>query len=238
MRDRIQEAIAIGEKNQRTLELTHNWCGHLSVKKHGGTGMVEQMTGLPIGHHFIECAHAPAGGMAAWDLAETALDFHDRNCVGCTHRKAMGFPNLSTLLAEREQRLAEHCAAQERVANEHADRAAAREAARQKISVTLDSVQVTTLDRISELDRGEDGAGPRLVQTARLAPETFTPAITDHLFHLIESQGSHLVSAALEALTHLQVDQTRLCNGALLGLRSYALQDVAGAIVEKDCEGG
>ena len=109
MRDRIQEAIAIGEKNQRTLELARNWCGHLRVKKHGGTGMVEQMTGLPIGHHFIECAHAPAGGMAAWDLAETALDFHDRNCVGCTFPKAMGFPNLSTLLAEREQRLSRAC---------------------------------------------------------------------------------------------------------------------------------
>lgn len=235
MRDRIQEAIAIGQKNQRTLELAHNWCGHLRVRKHGGTGMVEQMTGLPIGHHFIECAHAPAGGMAAWDLAETALDFHDRNCVGCTFRKAMGFPNLSTLLAEREQRLTEQRAAQERVANEHADRVAAREAARQKIRATLDAVQVTTLDRISELDRGEDGAGPRLVQTATLAPETFTPAITDHLFLLVESREPHLVSSSLEALTHLPVDQTRLCNAALLSLGSYALRETAGAIVEKEC---
>lgn len=216
MRDRIQEVYAIGEKNQKTLELVHNWCGHLRVRKHGGTGVVEQMTGFPIGHHFIECGHAPAGGMAAWDLAETALDFHDRNCVSCTHRKAMGFPNLSTLLAEREQRQAEQRAAQERVANEHAERVAAREATRQKIRLTLDAVQATTLDRISELDRGEDGAGPRLVQTATLAPETFHPAITDHLFQLIESQEPHLVRASLEALTHVPVDRTRLCNAALV----------------------
>jgi hypothetical protein len=235
MRDHIQEAIAIGEKNQRTLELVHNWCGHLRVKKHGGTGMVEQMTGLPIGHHFIECAHAPAGGMAAWDLAETALDFHDRNCVGCTFRKAMGFPNLSVLIAEREQRLTQQRLEQERVSKEHADRIAIREAARQTVRATLDAVQVTTLDRISELDRGDDGAGPRLVQTATLAPETFTPEIISHLFQLVESQEPHLVSASLEALTHLPVDQTRLCNAALLGLRSYALRETAGAIVEKDC---
>ena len=121
------------------------------------------------------------------------------------------------------------------MADERATRVAAREAARQKIRATLDAVQATTLDRISELDRGEDGAGPRLVQTATLAPETFTLAITDHLFQLIESQEPHLVSASLEALTHLPVDQTRLCNAALLGLCSYALRQRAGAIVEKDC---
>lgn len=235
MRDRIQGAIAAGEKNQRTLELLHNWCGHLRVKKHGGTGMVEQMTGLPIGHHFIECAHAPAGGMAAWDLAETALDFHDRNCLDCTFRKAMGFPNLSVLLAKREQRLTQQRLAQERVSKDHADRLSIREAARQTIRPILDAVQVTTLDRISELDRGDDGAGPRLVQTATLAPETFTPELITHLFQLIESEEAHLVSAALAALTHLPVDQTRLCNAALLGLRSYALRETAGVIVEKNC---
>jgi hypothetical protein len=235
MRDRIQEAIAIGEKNKRTLELLHNWCGHVQVRKHGGVGMVEQMTGLPIGHHFLECPHAPAGGMAAWDLAETALDFHDRNCVDCKFRKAMGLPNLSVLLAEREQRRSKQRSEQERRAKENADRLATREAARQKIRAAINAIEITTLDRITELDRGDDGGGQRLVQTATLAPETFTPEIVDHLFQLVESREPHLVSPSLETLTHLPVDQTRLCNAALLALRSYALRETAGAIVEKYC---
>ncbi len=235
MRDRIQEAVAIGERNQRTLELLHNWCGHVRVRKHGGVGMVEQMTGLPIGHHFLECPHAPAGGMAAWDLAETALDFHDRNCVDCKFRKAMGIPNLSILLAEREQRRNQQRLEQERQEQARAGRMAVREANRQKIRPKLDAVEVTTLDRITELDQGEDGAGERLSQTSKLAPETFTADIVDHLFQLVQSQEPHLVSPCLEALTHLPVDQMRLCNGALLALRSYALRETAGAIIEKDC---
>jgi hypothetical protein len=235
MRDRIQGAIAIGEKNKRTLELLHNWCGHVRVRKHGGVGMVERMTGFPIGHHFIECQHAPAGGMAAWDLAETALDFHDRNCVDCKFRKAMGLPNLSVLLAEREQQRAKQRSEQERQVKDRADRLAAREAARQKIRATLNAIETTTLDRIMELDREEDGAGQRLVQTATLAPETFTHEIVDHLFQLVESREHHLAGPSLETLTHLPVDQTRLCNAALLALRSYAHRETAGEIVERDC---
>ena len=174
--------------------------------------------------------------MAAWDLAETALDFHDRNCVGCTFRKAMGFPNLSTLLAEREQRQAEQRAAQERVANEHAALLAAREAARQKIRGHAGrrpshhaGQHFRTRSR-----RGWRGSAACSDSETR-AGNIHVPAITDHLFQLIESQEPQLVSASLEALTHLPVDQTRLCNAALFGLRSYALREVAGAIVEKDC---
>jgi hypothetical protein len=235
MRDRIQEAVAIGEKNQRTLELLHNWCGHVRVRKHGGVGMVEQMTGLPIGHHFLECPHAPAGGMAAWDLAETALDFHGRNCVDCKFRKPMGLPNLSILLAERDQRRNQQRLEQERQEQARSARMADREATRQKIRAKLQAVEVTTLDRITELDQGEEGASERLIQTAKLAPETFTDDIVDHLFQLVQSQEPHLVNTCLETLTHLPVDQTRLCNGALLALRSYALREMAGAIVEKGC---
>jgi hypothetical protein len=42
---RIQEAIEAGEKNKRTWELVRNWCANVRMRKFGGTGMVEQMTG-------------------------------------------------------------------------------------------------------------------------------------------------------------------------------------------------
>jgi hypothetical protein len=97
---RIEQAIEIGRKNKRTWELVRNWCAHVSIRKHGGVGLVEAQTGLPIGHHFLECPHAPAGGMAAWDLADTAVDFYDRNCVGCKFRQPVA------LMVARGQRAA------------------------------------------------------------------------------------------------------------------------------------
>jgi hypothetical protein len=102
--DRIQQAIDAGQKNLQTMKLIRNWCANAKVVKHGGTGLVEMQTGLPIGHHFIECPHAPAGGMAAWDLADTAIDFYDRNCADCKVRKPVGMPNISGLVAERDKK--------------------------------------------------------------------------------------------------------------------------------------
>jgi hypothetical protein len=56
--DRIQQAMEAGEKNLRTWKLVQNWCANVKIVKHGGTGIVEMQTGLPIGHHFLECPHA------------------------------------------------------------------------------------------------------------------------------------------------------------------------------------
>ena len=235
MRDRIEDAIAVGERNKRTLELVHNWCGHVRARRHGGIGMVEQMTGLPIGHFFLECPHAPAGGMAAFELSETALDFHDRNCVDCKRRKPMGFPTLAVLLAERDQRVAAQRAEQERAQQVKADRLAARETARQALRASLDPVAATTLDRITELDRQEDGADRRLVETAKLAPETFTPEITDHLFDLINSNEYWLVGPSLETVSNLPVDGARLCNAALRAMCSPGHGQLGGTIVQKRC---
>src|SRR4030088_209220 len=98
----IQRAIAIGETNQRTLELMRNWCAHLSIDKMGGGGLVEELTSLPIGPRSLSCPHAVAPGFAGHDLRFLAIDFYDRNCAGCVHRKPVGFPNLSVLINERD----------------------------------------------------------------------------------------------------------------------------------------
>jgi hypothetical protein len=234
MRDRIQDAIENGQRNLHVLQLLHNWCGHVQARKQG-VGLVEQMTGLPIGHVSLECPHARAGGMSAFELADTALDFYDRNCVDCTFRKPMGFPNLTELLTEREKRQTAEHLAQERQQAETANRLALRKAARQILRNSLDAISATTLDRIDELDRQEEGAGQRLVETAKLAPETFTPAITDYLFDLIESREYGLVGPCLEAVSYLPVDGARLCNAALKALRSPGHMELGGSIIEKHC---
>jgi hypothetical protein len=235
---RIEEAIQAGEKNKRTWELVQNWCANVQMKKFGGTGMVEQMTGLPIGNHFLECPHAPAGGMAAFDLADTALDFHDRNCVDCMHRKPVGMPNLTILLKEREEQRAKHRLEQERADSVVASKLAAREAARLRIRAHLNALAATTLDLVSELDHKVDGADHRLAETAELAPETFTPEIVDHLFSLVESNEHWLVTPCLTALARLDIDKPRLTNAALRALRSLSVGDIAGDIVQAHGEHG
>ncbi len=106
--------------------------------------MIEQMTGLPIGH-TLECPHAPAGSMSAFELSETVLDFHDRNCVDCKFRKPMGFPTITVLLTERENQRNQQRLRQEQQEAETAARFAKRQSARQEIRKELDAVAATTL---------------------------------------------------------------------------------------------
>jgi hypothetical protein len=234
---RIEQAIAIGRKNKLTMELVRNWCAHVSVRKYGGVGLIEAQTGLPIGHHFLECPHAPAGGMAAWDLAETAIDFYDRNCVDCKFRQPVRLPNITTLVAARDAEREKQRIARNADEQEVASRLTAREAQRQQLRTSLDTLAVTTLDLISELDRErKEDAAHRLVHTAELAPETFPPAIVDHLFALVDSKEYWLVEPSLRALTKLPVDQARLCNAALRTLRNYSARDTSAEIVAKHAE--
>ncbi len=93
----IQRAISIGEANKRVTELAQNWCAHLRVELRGGVGIVEQMTGLPIGMRAITCEYARARGIAGMDLEHVAIDFYERNCIGCQDRRPVRLPNLLEL---------------------------------------------------------------------------------------------------------------------------------------------
>jgi hypothetical protein len=230
--DRIQQAIEAGKQNLETMKLLRNWCAHVTVHKHGGAGLVEMQTGLPIGHHFLECPHAPAGGMAAWDLADTALDFYDRNCVDCKHRQPVGLPNISKLVSERDARRKVREQEQARTNQEREEKLAARESQRQAIRRTLDPVSATTLDQISEFDRTRtDQTAQRIVELADLAPETFRPEITEYLFSQFAAGEYWLFDPALHILCKLNADPTRLCNAALQALRSDSARNIAADII-------
>ncbi len=232
--DKFQQAIEAGKKNLQTMKLIRNWCGNAKVVKHGGTGLVEMQTGLPIGHHFIECPHAPAGGMAAWDLADTAIDFYDRNCVDCRVRKPVGLPNISSLVAERDKKRKAQEVEQARYAELMAGRLAAREQQRIGIRQNLTALQATTLGQISELDKTRsDAAAAGLVELSELAPETFVPAIIEHLFEMAASGEHWLVEPSLRALRRLSPDPKRLVDLAMRVLRSYSARDTAAEIVEE-----
>ena len=235
--DHIRRALEIGEQNKRTIELVRNWCANVSVKPLGSGGIVEMNMGLPVGPRMLECPHAPASGMAGADLAFVAIDFYDRNCADCKFRKPVGLPNLKSLVDERDAHQAKQQQAQRRAEQEIADRLVGREAIRQGLRPNLDTLAATTLDQISELDRTRsDDAGARLVQTAELAPETFTPEISEHLFVLIDSKEYWLIEPCLAVLSHLPVDKKKLCQTALGVLHTYSAREAAAKIIEENCE--
>lgn len=230
---RYEQAIASGEKNKRTMELVHNWCRHARIEKFGGTGLIEMETGLPIGHHHMACVHAPAGGFSTWDLAEAAIDFHDRNCAHCGHRETVQLPNLTALLQERDaiQRRNEE---ERRATEERNNRLrAARESVRQALRIQLDAVSATIIDHVRELDNDSLGdADQRLIGMARLAPEAFTREIQDHFFSLLEARAHWFTETGLRLLKMLGGDPTRLTKCALLSLGQYESIQLAADIVK------
>lgn len=195
--DRIEKAIAAGKRNAEVMELMHNWCAHARAKRMGGVGMVEQMTNLPISHFSMECDHAPMGGMSCWDFGESALDFYDRNCATCTTRQPVGLPNLSKLVAERNEarRIAD---ARAQVERSNVKRALEqRSQARAELRTDLDAVNQAQIDDLDSFDRNHDEVDRgRLVEAAKMAPERFDPRLIDLIFN----QSVETTSIALLAL--------------------------------------
>ena len=224
----------MGEANKRTLELIQNWCAHLAINKLGGGGMVEQFTSLPIGPRSLSCQHAAAPGFAGSDLKFLAVDFYDRNCVGCAHRQALGFPNLSSLIHDRDKVRAASAAV---AARRDAAAAAARkerDAKRQAIRANLTPPGANVIDQIEELDHDRDGADAnRLLETAKLAPEVFTAPVVENAFELLEAGEYWFDRAGLRLLKELNADKVRLTRCALLCLpRLFAAEPASEVLIE------
>ncbi|HEY6093782.1 MAG TPA: hypothetical protein VIU93_02405 [Gallionellaceae bacterium] len=228
----IRRAIESGKKNRRTTELIHNWCRHANVKKCGGTGLIEAQTGLPIGHHAMACDHAPASGMATWDLADAALDFHDRNCIDCKHRFPVRLPNLSELLGERERAQAEQKQIRDLEESQRVAALASRQETRRALTEMLPATSQTIIEQLGELDDGRhEDQRTKLIETAKLAPEIFTPEIIEHYFQMLEAPESWFSAVGLETLFLLNADPVRLARCALTAIRDFNATNMASKIV-------
>jgi hypothetical protein len=228
----IEQAIAMGGSAQRTIELVLNWCAHVRVQKVGGMGLIERQTGLPIGPHSLTCPHASAPGIAAADLGAVALDFHDRNCAGCSNRKPVRLPNLSILLAKRAADRAAEAAETAHREAEHAAKLSARNAARQILRANLEPPSSDVVDQIEELDRSRNLThADRLLKTAELAPEVFTPTLLNYAFGLLESREIWFDGAGLRLLKALKADPVRLTRCALLCLSRHSAIETAAVIL-------
>lgn len=231
-RDRdIERTIRDGERNQDVKRLIHNWCLHARVEKFGGTGLIAMETGLPIGHHAMVCDFASTSGMATWLLEESAVHFHDANCVSCPHRVPNAFPNLAMLVA---QRYADRQDAQTRAQEaQRAKEAAlqARAAVRTELRTILPVLAKTFIDDLDRLDADRnDQAATRVIESARLAPEMLVPALTEYMFSVLEGDDHWLEAAGLTLLADTP-DQPRLVRCAMKCLRQGYALDLAAATV-------
>lgn len=235
--DHIHTAVQAGQRNEATVELVRNWCRHARIRRLGRGGLVEEATGLPIGHVGMACEHAVASGILSWDLADAAVDFHDRNCSGCVYREPVGLPNLATLVAERDARRER---AEEELRSTHdrllEDRAK-RRAVRRTIRARLPPLSTSLIDSLEEIDQDTPGdAAERFLATARLAPEIFTREVTEYLFSQLESSESWFAEAGLRVLLELNADPKRLTSCALRSLSVHPALAVAGRVVELNAE--
>lgn len=220
---RWAEAVETGKKNQGTLALVQNWCAHARIENHGGVGLIQMQTGLPIGLLAIACDYATSGSsIASWDLADAALSFHDSNCVGCTYRKPMRLPNLSALVADRDAAVRAHQASVAAQELERAEALRKRRAAREELRTKLAPPSQSLVDHLDALDTGsETTASEALEAAAGLAPEAFTPPLVEFLFNLIETNEHWATETALVVLDKVGAAPNRLAGGALRSLGRY-----------------
>ena len=234
MDDSIQKAIRIGERNREIIELAQNWCAHLEVRQAGGVGLVEIQTGLPIGMRSFKCLYASAAGMAGMNLQVVALDFYDRNCVGCKERLPVRLPNLSSLVGERD-------AAQKRDSDARASRAQqqareldGRAARRETLARGCDPARAGIFSLIDAVDREPNDHNKQvLLATAAASAQHFYASVQEALYDLALGGGFTRAEAALEVLSKVEADPHRRCETALKALARQDGHRVAGRTVAK-----
>ncbi len=220
MRD-IADTIKAGERNRDTMVLVRNYCANARVEKFGGTGMIEQATGLPIGHHGMRCDFAPEGGMACWDLRDAVIDFYDRNCAVCAHRQPLRLPNLLEIIAERDRPRAAREVRDASHALLAAEALEKRRSVRAALAPSLGAIARTLLDDIGLFDADRSSENfERVTQSARLAPEHFTPELVHYVFGLGRDQP-WFAEAALIILDAVDADDSDILTLATAMLRRY-----------------
>ncbi|HEX5594037.1 MAG TPA: hypothetical protein VFX35_11900 [Solirubrobacterales bacterium] len=131
----IEEAAALGAENQKIIDLVERHCRNARVEKspHFGEGLVEAMSGLPVGGREIKCPHAANPSMAGMQLEGIAVSFYRQNCVGCPHREVVSIPNLKTFVDDLDRATEENARKKKAEAEKRAAEQAARAEARRHL---------------------------------------------------------------------------------------------------------
>lgn len=199
MRDfdsQAEDAMQRGFANLQVMQLAANHCFHMEFWQgpHLGVGIIEQMTGLPIGMRSVECKHVDAGrSTASVHLDAMAIEFYESHCVGCKFQSPSGqFPTLGALVEERKAARAAAQEEQDRAEFAKHELWASRADRRRAMRLDGDAGVVSLscdLDLIDPDPRanGEVSSSARLriEAVAAKAPQLFTEPVIDLLFEMV-----------------------------------------------------
>lgn len=206
--ERIQETVQHGKKNQRTARKITNWCRNARIARSGGIGIVEQMTGVPIGLMGIECDHAPAGGLHCWDLEDAAINFYLSNCESCQQRSPGTGQGIESLIEAYKKREKERTDYEQKQRAEEERRQAAQLSKLERLRVPGDEFANQIVDLLVAIVEATGAtSGTALVDLACLAPETFSTEIVEFLREQMENQNDKLEIPALRTLLLLSIDE-------------------------------
>jgi hypothetical protein len=206
----FDDAVAMGRRNQETIELARRHCIHMEFREWelGGRGMAEAATGLPINTRRVHCAYAPHSGNAGANLDWITSEFYKKHCRGCPHRRSTGeLPNLATTIEAREDELVAAASRERkrlealrenwkrRVEHRRALRAAGAEPPMQS---ALDDLELIDADPTVQADAEVvNSAVRRLVALADGAPDTYSLQVIEHTSELAEHLHLHNLLAPL-----------------------------------------
>jgi hypothetical protein len=232
--DQIQKAVKIGERNKEIIQLAKNWCGHLEIEQWGGTGLVEIQTGLPIGSRMLKCPHARAGGLAGMDIETVALDFYDRNCFDCKERIPVRLPNLSGIVAERDNSRQQEADARARFEETLAQALASRATLRRELSNGSDPAMAGIFASVEAFDNDPSDKNRRiLVETASAVPDRFSSSVQESLYQIADGGGFARTEGALEVLDALPTDRIRIAESALRAVARHDGHRIAASVIGK-----
>lgn len=211
------ETIQVGLDNLAVLQLAADWCQNIGVTKGPmGTGLMEQLTGLPISGGSLRCDFAKAPQSFGMQLKMNAIAFYNDNCVGCPHRAPTDAKDhlgtwassVATEAAERERQIEE---AQQRAAEARSQRRATRHLLYGQPDAILHSI-LDLVDRVDDA-RPDPEASQLLLKHAEMSPDDFPDSLVDHLATEAMAIGN---GTLLEAVIAIFERQGRPSTGRML----------------------
>ena len=179
---RMQKMVNLGRQNEEILPKARAWCKHLQIVM-TSSGMLADMSGLPVGSHDITCSHAKngCGGMnLPWILPEFLVE----HCKGCTFHAPNGDTEWGLQVLgnrEKQRKAIEERQCQQRVQLDEvrAQSRAIQHQARQQADLTVHRVLELT-EQLFDDDPSRSAAASALLQeAAKVAADLFHPAAVD-----------------------------------------------------------
>lgn len=220
---RSEQYVADGIRNVENAGLIENWCSHIEITRSSGRGLLEEMTGVPIGHMGVTCQHSNGGSMQSWDIRDSFVNFYENNCAKCSFRNIKNIPNAQPIIDEYISRKKANQTARE----EAEQKANSERLDRKKVRKGLlnDNPNVTAIvSALNHLDAGTEntkGVPPKdeLIELAKLASDVWTAEIIEHLFQTSLSDVPHKLKstcAQLLLILHASKEQkARSCFSVL-----------------------